>query len=130
MRKVTHSTRSSDTLLSQLKQIASEVIDKDVSIDAWTDGGGAFVTAGVAVGAGCCACLYCAFTPDHPMRAFGEAVELASGSGGPVAEQLARACTGDVSTTTGLCTVGWSATPQDHHPLRNAGKQSSRTGEA
>ena len=33
------------------------------------DGGGAFVTAGVAVGAGCCACLYCAFTPDHPMRA-------------------------------------------------------------
>jgi acyl carrier protein len=34
MRKVTHSTRSSDTLLSQLKQIASEVIDKDVSIDA------------------------------------------------------------------------------------------------
>lgn len=27
------------------------------------------------------------------MRAFGEAVEAASGSGGPVAEQLARACT-------------------------------------
>ena len=31
--------------------------------------------------------------PDHPMHAFGEAVEVASGSGGPVAEQLARACT-------------------------------------
>ena len=30
--------------------------------------------------------------PDHPMRAFGEAVEAASGSGGPVAEQLTRAC--------------------------------------
>ena len=27
------------------------------------------------------------------MRAFGEAVEAASGSGGPVAEQLTRACT-------------------------------------
>ena len=33
-RKVTDSTRSSDTLLGKLKQIASEVINKDISIDA------------------------------------------------------------------------------------------------
>ena len=33
-RKVTDSTRSSDTLLGELKQIASEVINKDVSVDA------------------------------------------------------------------------------------------------
>ena len=33
-RNVTHSTSSSDTLLSELKQMASEVINKDVSIDA------------------------------------------------------------------------------------------------
>ena len=32
--KVTHSTRSSDTLLDELKQIASEVINKDVSVNA------------------------------------------------------------------------------------------------
>ena len=33
-RKVTNGTSSSDTLLNELKQIASEVINKDVSVDA------------------------------------------------------------------------------------------------
>ena len=33
-RKAAHSTRSSATLLAELKQIASEVINKDVSVDA------------------------------------------------------------------------------------------------
>ena len=32
--KAAHTTRSSDTLLNELKQIASEVINKDVSVDA------------------------------------------------------------------------------------------------
>ena len=84
-RNVTHSTSSSDTLLSELKQIASEVINKDVSVDAPLMDAGLDSISGTELSNNISAHLKKELSPtllfDHPsLRSIADALSADSGS--------------------------------------------------
>ena len=79
------STRSSDTLLHELKQIASEVINKDVSIDAPLMDAGLDSISATELSNKISAHLNTELSPtllfDHPsLRSIADALSLTSGS--------------------------------------------------
>ena len=85
MRKVTQSTSSSDTLLGELKQIASEVINKDVSVDAPLMDAGLDSIGATELSNKISAHLDTELSPtllfDHPsLRSIADALSLTSGS--------------------------------------------------
>ena len=84
-RKVTHSTSPSATLLGELKQIASEVINKDVSIDAPLMDAGLDSISATELSNKISAHLSTELSPtllfDHPsLRSIADALSLTSGS--------------------------------------------------
>ena len=84
-RKVTHSTSPSATLLGELKQIASEVINKDVSVDAPLMDAGLDSISGTELSNNISAHLKKELSPtllfDHPsLRSIADALSADSGS--------------------------------------------------
>jgi len=84
-RKVARSTRSSATLLNELKHIASEVINKDVSVDAPLMEAGLDSISGTELSNKISAHLNTELSPtllfDHPsLRSIADALSLTSGS--------------------------------------------------